>query len=293
MVFGFLKPSYKLEIQPEQVPPTGPVNYTVVLDVLKPKEIKKLHTSFKVVLEGQTRCDFREKDEEGEETTESRVEYYGFTLTRKEKVLLEKTSPGKGRYTYQVSIPLDKPLPLPGSYRYYNIKWIVQAEIPGLLRSTKATRELIVTPPGGPGEAQTTTVYLGDIKVEAEVPSYTPRGVPFQVKIRLEPTKESVECKKITAVLANKIYTSKWDISPSAERCDTIQESREYQKETLGENIKLNPGEQYEATLSFTVPASESPSFSYQSSYSQWKIILSCSKGILKEDKTEIPIIVV
>ena len=292
MVFGFLKPSYKLEIQPEQVPPTGPVEYTVVLDVLKPKEIKKLRASFKVVLEGQTRCEFREEDEEGEETTESRIEQLEFTLAKKEKVLLEKTLPGKGRHTYQVSFPLDKPLPMPGSYRYYSIKWIVQAEIPGLLRSTKATRELNVTPPGGPGEVQSTTVYLGDIKVEAEVPSYTPRGVPFQVKIRLTSTKDSAECKKITATLANKIYTSKWDISPRAEECDRIQESREYGKETLWENIKITPGESYEATASFTVPQGESPSFSYQSSYSQWKIVLSCNKGMLREDKAEVPITV-
>ncbi len=292
MVFGFLKPSYKLEIQPGRVPSTGPVEYTVLLDVLKPKEIKKLQASFKVVLEGQTRCEFREEDEEGEETTESRIEHYEFTLAKKGKVLLEKTSPGKGRHTYHVSIPLDKPLPLPGSYRYYSIKWIVQAEIPGLLRPTKATRELIVAAPDKPGDTQTTTVYLSDVKVEAEVPSYTPRGVPFQVKIRLTPTKDSVECKKITAVLANRIYTSRWDISSSAERCDTIQEAREYQKENLGENIKLNPGETYEATLTFTVPASESPSFSYQSSYSQWKIVLSCSKGMLRGDKAEIPITV-
>lgn len=293
MVFGFLKPSYKLDIHAKTVPATGPVEYDVVLNVLKPKEIKKLRTRLKIVVEGRSKCEYREEDEEGRETTEYRMEDYEFTLAKSEEVLLEKSTLEKGVHTFHVSIPLSNPMPLPGAYRHYSIRWIAEAEIPGLLKSAKATADLAVRPPDNHGDMETRTVYMGDVKVEAEVPSYVVRGAYFPVKIRLTPTKGQVECKRTTIILENKTYTSWRDISLTAETCDTISETRELHKETIGENIKLDTERPLETTVSLNVPPSETPGFNYQASYSQWKIVVSCSKGMLREDRAEIPLTII
>ncbi len=292
MVFGLFKPAYKLRIEAEPVSVPGTVNYIVVLDVQKSKEIKKLETSFVVFLEGKTRCEYTEEDSEGEETSMSRIEPFRFTLYRREKVLSEKASLDKGSYKYEVSFPVEKPLPLPGEYKQYAIRWIARAEIPGLVRSTKAEYELEVVPPREHGPAKKSTVYLGDIRVEAEIPSYIVRGRPFPIKLMLTTEKEKVECKSINAVMAYKTYISWRDVSPSADSCDIISHGQELEKKKITNHTTITRDTSLKLDLQLEIPKDKPPTFNYGSSYTNWTIKLLCDKGFLRTDKGELSITV-
>ena len=291
MVFGFLKPSFQVDIRAGRVPAGGPIEYEVLLRALKDKEVKKLIARFRVVLEGRARCEYREEDEEGEETTSSRIVDYQVTLAGYEKTILERARPPKGTHAYKVSFAPSKPLPLPGSYRHFRVRWIAEAEIPGLLRQPRAHAELAVEPPKGHGPPKTTILYLAGARVELETPQPILRGIPFQARARFT-AEEETECRRLTARLVNRTRIDWRDADHTAESCDTPREERELAAVEAGD-VAVKPGVPGEATITLTIPGGEAPSFNTGSSYSEWRLVLSCDRSRWRKDRVEAPLTII
>ncbi len=291
MLFG---PSFKLDIA------TGkdvflyeePIEYKVILDVKKSKEIKQLKTRFDVVLEGTTTCWYEEYGED-EEREYSRPEIFWFTLTRHEEKLLEKTKPDKGRQEFTVSVPPPIGMPLPGDYKIFKIEWKITAEIPGLLRKTKTEKKLTIKRPEKPGPKETYNKSLEGLKVAANIPKYIPLGSEFSLDLEISPETGEIECKELSITLVNSLRIPREDIDPSAKDCKEFKYEKIYKEMTLGKNLRMRETEPFKETITLSIPADAYPSFNHSRSYSIWKINVSCKKGFMKSTKIEIPLVIV
>ena len=292
MVFGFLRPPVSLLVEPVEASPVGPVRLRVVVDARKPVELRRLRAGLLVTLEGRARCEVTEEGEEGEETY-TRVEDYSLRLAGLEREILRGARLGRGRREYTVTLSPERPLPPPGDYGAFRVRWRAWAEAPGRLRAVKATAPVEPGPAPGEGPRLAEKARLAGGLLEASVPGYAVRGRPFRVGLRLSALSGPVECRGLQASLRSETVIDGDDIAGPGEDCDTRSESRLHGEWRLADRLSLAPGEAYEAGLIVVAPAGAPPSFDRGDTFNRWFLRVSCRKGLLGGDEALVPLTVI
>ncbi len=292
MIFG---PAFKLDIIPlkQEYSYDEPVEYKVILEVKKDKEIKQLKTRLHAYVVGRTVCWYKERDEEGNESEEPRDRDYYFFLKDHEEILLEKTKPGKGKHEFIVKTPPLIGIPVPGDYGAYRVEWKIESEIPGFLRRTKAEKTVNIKRPSLPGPVEEAKYSGDDLLVIAKIPRYIPLGGFSKIHLQFFSRRGELDCKEIQVELINKLYIRERDIDPSAEQCKEPKHEKTHKSIVVAKDIKLTENTPFNIEIELEIPPNGYPSFKHHDSGSEWILRISYKKGFLRSSKVEIPITVI
>ncbi len=268
-----------------------PLNYNVIVDLKKPRDIKEIKVRLEAKLTGKARCWYRELGNEDEEYV--RETFYTIELLSITKSIPVNTRLPKGRHLFNGTIIIPPDAPPTGRSGVFDVAWSLTATIPGFFRRIQDTRNIRVYGWDRPGPEASVNNSSGNLRVHAIIPSYIPRGVSFPIRLDLAAISEPFQCSKITIKLVHELYVRVEDIDTSAEQCEHISYTREYLEQKIAENVMLVPGQYLRFPLTLTIPHSTEPSFKRGLAFSEWKLQIHCSKGVFRGEETSIKLNVI
>ncbi len=268
-----------------------PVNYNVILELKKPRDIKYLRVLLEVVLHGKTTCTYRETSGEDENDTYTMETEFTIPLKTIEQKLLENARLGAGRHVIPGTLILPPDLPASSTHGVFSIVWTLTAIAPGRLGSKRVSKQLIVYPWDKPGPETIVEKDSKNIHVTARIPAYVPRGTRFPVNISIYAKNSPVKCNSIEAKIVNNVYISASTTSTrarvSVEECYNVSYKREYSNIKIAENVVIAPNQAISLPLTLSIPYEGVPSFNRGFDYSEWTLVITCKKGIMSRENIE------
>ncbi len=265
-----------------------PVNYNVIVDLKKPRDVKYLKVVLEAVIYGKTTCTYREIGDEEEYETYTAETKFSIPIKSIEQELLRNTKLPAGRHVFPGTIILPLDAPSTGSYGVFNTVWTITAIAPGRLGSTRASKQLTVYPWNNPGPETTVKGSSDNLYAIAKLPEYIPRGTVFPVNVSLYAKSSPIKCDKIETKIIHEVYISENTISATAidvKECYNINYKKEYSNIKIADNAVIVPNQALTIPLTLSIPHNDLPSFNRGFDYSKWMLVLECKRGIVRREK--------
>ncbi len=261
--------------------------YRVEVEVKKDVDLKELKAELVGVLRGRATCWYEEDDERY-----SRDVDFSLTLFRREQVLVSNVRLHKGRYVYsgRFNIPVDAAHS--GRRGIVESEWFLRVEAKRTFRSSRSEAKINVINSGVNGAVIVRSLRLGNGTVMVRLPGYIRAGARVRgaLQIGVEGERNSNEyCKELFIEVVNSVRIDRYAIDVHADNCDETMFTKTLVKEKLAENIVLG-SRVYELPFEFYLPGDVVPSFDVGRAYSKWLLTVTCSKGLLKKEKSSIPL---
>ncbi len=98
--------------------------------------------------------------------------------------------------------------------------------------------------------------------------------------------------KELLIEIVNSVRIDRYAIDVHAYNCDETMFTKTLVKEELAEDIALG-SRLHELPFEFYLPSDAVPSFGVRRSYSKWLLMVTCSKSLLKKERSLTPLKVV
>ncbi len=291
MIFGSPIKIY-LQVDKERLYPGDLLNYSVIVDLKKSKEIKDINVILRAVASSKTICYYREEGYSGDEdyTSSYKEVTYSISLVSLDQKIPVNTKLNPGRHVFNGVIHIPLNAPTSGKAGIFDIVWSITASVRSFLRTAKDTKIIYVYPPPTPAPQVSTVKRAKGIEVKASLPAFVSRGTTFPLEIHLGALNKPVNCNKIDVKLVHKLYVSESTIDSSAEQCNYPNINKEYYKKTIANNVLLYPGQPIALKTKIPIPKDAEPSFNDGFNYSTWEVQIRCSKGLLSGETVSLDI---
>ncbi len=264
--------------------------YRVEVEAKKDVDLKELKAELVGVLRGRATCWYEEDDERY-----SRDVDFSLTLFRREQVLVSNVKLHKGRYVYsgRFNIPVDAAHS--GKRGIVESEWFLRVEAKRTFRSSRSEAKINVINSGVNGAVIAKNLRFGNGAVVVRLPEYIRAGTRVRGVLQIGVVGErspNEYCRELLIEVVNSVRIDRYTIDVHADNCDETMFTKTLVKKKLAENIALS-SQLYELPFEFYLPGDVVPSFDVGRAYSKWLLTVTCSKGLLKKERSSIPLKVV